>query len=184
MDALTPASALASPAGDEAILARLRALMPAITARAAVLDTMESAVPEADAAALAEAGLLTAPLPRALGGRGWGSEPAGAEPLFEALRLVGRASLPLGRLYEGHVNAIRLVAEHGTPGQRAAAASAQSLDEGQSVALATAQGRFSASAGVNIDEEMSRLIELQTAYSANARVLTAARDMLDTLLRI
>ena len=124
MDALTPASALASPAEDEAILARLRALMPAITARAAVLDTMESAVPEADAAALAEAGLLTAPLPRALGGRGWGSEPAGAEPLFEALRLVGRASLPLGRLYEGHVNAIRLVAEHGTPGQRAAAASA------------------------------------------------------------
>ncbi|WP_430912935.1 flagellar hook-associated protein FlgK [Methylobacterium sp. sgz302541] len=68
--------------------------------------------------------------------------------------------------------------------QGAAASSAQSLDEGQSVALATAQGRFSASAGVNIDEEMSRLIELQTAYSANARVLTAARDMLDTLLRI
>ncbi len=31
---------------------------------------------------------------------------------------------------------------------------------------------------------MSRLIQLQTAYSANARVLTAARDMLDTLLRI
>ncbi len=31
---------------------------------------------------------------------------------------------------------------------------------------------------------MSRLIQLQTAYGANARVLTAARDMLDTLLRI
>lgn len=68
--------------------------------------------------------------------------------------------------------------------QGAAASSAQSLDEGQSVALATAQGRFSASAGVNIDEEMSRLIELQTAYSANARVLTAARDMLNTLLQM
>jgi len=68
--------------------------------------------------------------------------------------------------------------------QGAAAASAKSLDEGQSVALATAQSRFSSSAGVNIDEEMSRLIELQTAYTANARVLTAARDMLDTLLRI
>ena len=68
--------------------------------------------------------------------------------------------------------------------QGAAAASAQSLNDGQSVALATAQGRFSQSAGVNIDQEMSRLIELQRAYSANARVLTAARDMLDTLLRI
>ena len=69
-------------------------------------------------------------------------------------------------------------------GQGAAYTAAQSLDEGQSVALATAQGRFATSAGVNIDEEMSRLIELQTAYTANARVLTAARDMLDTLLRI
>ena len=68
--------------------------------------------------------------------------------------------------------------------QGAAASSAQSLNEGQGVALATAQGRFSSSAGVNIDEEMSNLIQLQTAYSANARVLTAARDMLDTLLRI
>lgn len=28
------------------------------------------------------------------------------------------------------------------------------------------------------------LVGLQTAYTANARVLTAARDMLDTLLRI
>ena len=68
--------------------------------------------------------------------------------------------------------------------QGAAASTAQDLDQGQSVALATAQGRFASDAGVNIDEEMSKLIELQTAYSANARVLTAARDMLDTLLRI
>lgn len=68
--------------------------------------------------------------------------------------------------------------------QGAAAASAQSLDQGQAIALATAQSRFSSQAGVNIDEEMSKLIELQTAYTANARVLTAARDMLDTLLRI
>ena len=63
-------------------------------------------------------------------------------------------------------------------------ANAQSLDQGQSIALATAQARFSESAGVSIDEEMSSLIALQTAYGANARVLTAARDMLDALLRI
>ena len=68
--------------------------------------------------------------------------------------------------------------------QGANAAAAQDLDEGQSIALNTAQSRFASQAGVNIDEEMSKLIELQTAYSANARVLTAARDMLDTLLRI
>ncbi|MEH3118014.1 MAG: flagellar hook-associated protein FlgK [Methylorubrum populi] len=68
--------------------------------------------------------------------------------------------------------------------QGAAAAAAQDLDEGQSIALSTAQGRFASASGVNIDQEMSNLIALQQAYSANARVLTAARDMIDTLLRI
>ncbi|UMY19072.1 flagellar hook-associated protein FlgK [Methylobacterium organophilum] len=68
--------------------------------------------------------------------------------------------------------------------QGQAATTAKSLDEGQSIALSTAQSRFASQSGVNIDEEMSKLIELQQAYSANARVLSAARDMLDTLLRI
>ncbi|MBK5959263.1 flagellar hook-associated protein FlgK [Rhodoplanes elegans] len=64
-----------------------------------------------------------------------------------------------------------------------AATRAKTGDERQRVALAAAQGAYSRSAGVNLDEEMSRLITLQTAYAANARVLTAAREMLDTLLR-
>ena len=68
--------------------------------------------------------------------------------------------------------------------QGAGAASAQDLDEGQGIALATAQSRVASVSGVSIDEEMSKLVQLQTAYSANARVLTAARDMLDTLLRL
>lgn len=74
---------------------------------------------------LAAAGLLAAPLPV-----------AGAPlpvPLVDAtLRLsllrvlahIGRGSLPVGRLYEGHVNALTLVATFGTPAQRASAASA------------------------------------------------------------
>jgi len=124
MNVLLPSSALAPAGEDGALLARLRALLPDIAARADALDALDAAAPEEDVAALAEAGLLAAPLPRALGGRGWGSEPAGAESLFEALRLVGRASLPLGRLYEGHVNTIRLAAHHGTPAQREATAEA------------------------------------------------------------
>ncbi|MBU8545592.1 acyl-CoA dehydrogenase [Roseomonas sp. ROY-5-3] len=48
--------------------------------------------------------------------------PEGAEALCPALRLIGRASLPLGRLYEGHVNALRLVLRHGGPAQAEAAA--------------------------------------------------------------
>lgn len=68
--------------------------------------------------------------------------------------------------------------------QGAAATNAATLNDTQQTALSTAQGRFAAGAGVNIDQEMSNLIALQTAYGANARILTAARDMLNQLLQI
>lgn len=68
--------------------------------------------------------------------------------------------------------------------QGAAAATSARLDEGQSVALATVEGRFAETSGVNIDEEMSQLVQLQTAYGANARVMSAVREMMDVLLRI
>lgn len=48
--------------------------------------------------------------------------PDGAAPLSVPLRLVGRASLPLGRLYEGHVNAVRLVLRRGDAAQAQQAA--------------------------------------------------------------
>ncbi|WP_222872973.1 flagellar basal body rod C-terminal domain-containing protein [Hankyongella ginsenosidimutans] len=37
-------------------------------------------------------------------------------------------------------------------------------------------------AGVNLDEELANLVVFQNSYSAAARVLTAARDIYDTLL--
>ncbi|WP_065754436.1 flagellar hook-associated protein FlgK [Bradyrhizobium paxllaeri] len=67
--------------------------------------------------------------------------------------------------------------------QGTAAAVATKMNEGQSIVLAAAQGRFASSASVKVDDEMSRLLALQTAYSANARVLTAVKEMLDLLLR-
>jgi flagellar hook-associated protein 1 FlgK len=68
--------------------------------------------------------------------------------------------------------------------QGAASSNAAALNDTQQTALSTAQSRFSAGAGVNIDQEMSNLIALQTAYGANARILTAARDMLNQLLQV
>ncbi|WP_316233233.1 flagellar hook-associated protein FlgK [Bradyrhizobium sp. SZCCHNPS2010] len=65
----------------------------------------------------------------------------------------------------------------------AEAAAAKTVNEQQSAAKADAEAWFAKGASVNLDEEMSRLIALQTAYSANARVLTASREMLDLLLR-
>ena len=112
----------AAPQPARAPLDRLRSLLPAIAARAAALD-VDGAFPEEDIAALAAEGLLRTPLPAGGdGSHGWGTAPAGAAPLSTALRLVGRASLPLGRIYEGHVNAAKLVLQRGTAAQAQAAA--------------------------------------------------------------
>lgn len=100
-----------------------------------------------------------------------------AQQTFSSSSGIGGISAP-------YSTSVTTFAQDVIAAQGAASANATSLDSGQSVALSTAQSRFSKTAGVSVDEEMSNLIALQTAYSANARVLTAARDMLDTLLRI
>jgi flagellar hook-associated protein 1 FlgK len=68
--------------------------------------------------------------------------------------------------------------------QGANAETANRLNEGQSVALAAIESRFAETSGVNIDQEMAQLVQLQTAYGANARVMTAVRDMMDMLMRM
>ena len=86
-------------------------------ARAPALDH-DGAFPLDDIAALRGAGLLTAPLPVAYGGLGLGTSPHGALPMLEVFRRIGHGSLPLGRLYEGHVNALKLIFHYGGPAQR------------------------------------------------------------------
>ena len=66
---------------------------------------------------LARGNFLTAPLPFALGGLGLGTEPGGQLPLLRMLAAIGGGDLALGRLLEGHVNALILVATYGTPQQ-------------------------------------------------------------------
>ena len=72
----------------------------------------DGAYPLDDVAALQATGLLSAVLPRELGGDGL----AGAA-LCDVLRHIGSGNLPLARLYEGHVNAIGLVVRYGGPRQ-------------------------------------------------------------------
>lgn len=74
--------------------------------------------PSAELSLLGEAGLLAAPLPPELGGQGWGTSPDGALAMLELLAGLGGASLPIARLYEGHVNAIKLIAAFATVEQR------------------------------------------------------------------
>lgn len=65
-----------------------------------------------------------------------------------------------------------------------AAASAQSLSDGQTMVLNALKQRFDDESGVNIDQEMTNLLTLQTAYGANARVMTTIKDLMERLLEI
>jgi flagellar hook-associated protein 1 len=68
--------------------------------------------------------------------------------------------------------------------QGANAEAMKRLDAGQKVALASVESRFAETSGVSIDQELSQLVQLQTAYTANARMMTAVKELMDVLLRI
>lgn len=68
---------------------------------------------------LIAAGFLAAPLPVELGGAGFGAAPGRMLGLLQLLKHVGRGHLVAGRIYEGHANALGLIALFGTPEQRA-----------------------------------------------------------------
>ncbi|HEX5164585.1 MAG TPA: acyl-CoA dehydrogenase family protein [Thermomicrobiales bacterium] len=74
----------------------------------------ERAFPVEEFRLMGEAGLLVAPLPRDLGGCGLDGSPATALELLLLLKEIGRGNLSVGRVYEGHVNAIQLIQTFGT----------------------------------------------------------------------
>jgi alkylation response protein AidB-like acyl-CoA dehydrogenase len=96
--------------------ALLEPVLVAVRDVAAELDR-EHAFPAAALEGLRSAGALLAPLPLSLGGLGLGTEPPAAPRILDLLRRIGHGSLALGRVYEGHVNALRLVMRYGTQAQ-------------------------------------------------------------------
>lgn len=68
--------------------------------------------------------------------------------------------------------------------QGEAADNANNLASGQDVVVNALKARMAESSGVNIDEEMANLLNLQTAYAANARILSAVKDMLQALMQM
>lgn len=106
------------------LLGRMAALVADWQVAAAALDA-QAAFPAAELSALHAIGAYVAPLPAWVGGSGLGTEPTGALGLLDLLRLIGRGNLAVGRVFEGHVNALKLVALYGTEQQlRDAAADA------------------------------------------------------------
>ena len=86
-------------------------------AHAAAIDC-DGAFPEEEFQWLHEVGLLAAPLRPEMGGVGIGSQPGTTPALLTLLRHIGRGNLAVGRLYEGHVNALLLLQKFGTPAQQ------------------------------------------------------------------
>ena len=89
------------------VLPALRRHMAEIQARAWTLDR-QGAFPEIDIDLLRDLGALEV----------FATDEPTPHELMEALRLVGRANLSLGRIFEGHVNGAKLVHWYGTAAQQ------------------------------------------------------------------
>jgi flagellar hook-associated protein 1 FlgK len=90
----------------------------------------------------------------------------------------------LGTATSPYTTTVRDYANQVVALQAANATSAQRLDEGQKVVQASIDSRFAAASGVSVDEELSNLIQVQNAYAANARIVSAVKEMMDLLMRI
>ena len=115
--------------------------------------------------------------PAALAARADGS--AGAHDATNAVALADlRTSLTARTDGQRHESALQAVVVD--VGSRVAAAGRAALTAGD-VAVAAEANRTSAH-GVSIDEEMVALVQYQRALEANSRVMTAADEMLDTIV--
>lgn len=73
--------------------------------------------PSLDFNELREIGVLSAVIPKRFGGLGLGIDCGGAVALFDLLRFLGRGNLAVGRIFEGHVNAVKLISLFGKEDQ-------------------------------------------------------------------
>ncbi|HEV2517221.1 MAG TPA: flagellar hook-associated protein FlgK [Devosia sp.] len=64
------------------------------------------------------------------------------------------------------------------------AEAAISNNETQQQTLAALTQRLDSEYGVDVDEEMARLMELQNAFAANARVMSVVQELMDSLMQL
>ena len=63
-------------------------------------------------------------------------------------------------------------------------AAAISDSETQELTLDALTQRLDSEYGVDVDEEMARLMELQNAFAANARVMSVVQELMDSLMQL
>ncbi|MBQ2260543.1 MAG: acyl-CoA dehydrogenase [Loktanella sp.] len=94
------------------VVAATRVIVPRIVARAAAADKGDTTL-TTDIDDLRSTGLLRAPLALLSGGCGLCWQAGAVADGLDVLRLLGRANLAVARLFEGHVNAVKLVMLYG-----------------------------------------------------------------------
>jgi flagellar hook-associated protein 1 len=100
-----------------------------------------------------------------------------ATPLYSPSTGIGGVAAPFQGTLSAYLGTV-------VSAQGQAASTAQDLQSGQNIVINALKTRFDATAGVNIDTELSHLLALQSAYGANARVMTTVKQMLDTVLQL
>ena len=109
-------SSAPAPLSRTALLAAAQQIAAYCSANAAQIDR-NGAFPEVEFKKIAAAGLLAAPLQPGLGGLGLGIDASTTADLLQILKLIGSGNLAVGRIYEGHVNALQIIQTFGTPQQ-------------------------------------------------------------------
>ena len=117
------------------VLRSLHDNVPTIQGRAHTYDA-DTVYPAADISLLRDIGALYA----------FGREDAAPGDLMEALRLLGRANLSVGRIFEGHVNGAALIRWYGNSRQR------RELDDALKLGLVFGVWNTEPQQGVRVDE--------------------------------
>ncbi|CAL78760.1 putative flagellar hook-associated protein 1 (HAP1, FlgK protein) [Bradyrhizobium sp. ORS 278] len=89
---------------------------------------------------------------------------------------LGSAAQPFQGTVSGYLQ--QFVSQQGS-----ASTLATQLSQGQSVVVATLKEKFQSTAGVNMDSEMSNLIQVQNTYAANAHIMSVVQSMMQSLLQ-
>jgi flagellar hook-associated protein 1 FlgK len=100
-----------------------------------------------------------------------------ATKMFSPQSGIGSNNAPMSGTFATFIGQVLTV-------QAQSATNADSLKDGQDVVVNGLQKRMNGVSGVNIDQEMTSLLNLQSTYAANARVFSVVQQMLQSLLQM
>lgn len=88
---------------------------------------------------------------------------------------IGSSTTPFKGTFEGLLSQV-------VNTQGALVEDAQNVSDGQKVVTSNLKERYDNSRSVDLDTELMSLLQLQSSYQANARVLSVAQELMDTLM--